>query len=135
MTAPTPPAAGWTAHALQRVGDAQELHVATRRTDGTLRPYVTIWVVRTGDQIYVRSAHGTENPWYRRALATGIGRIRAGGVEIDVALTSADDADQAAIDSAYHAKYDRYGATIVNTVVGPSAARTTLRLTPQPDGE
>jgi hypothetical protein len=128
---PTPSTDRWATDELQRVGHAEELQIASRRTDGTLRAYVTIWVVRAGDEIFVRSAYGTENPWYRRALASGVGRIRAGGVERDVALTSAGDADQAAIDAAYHDKYDRYGPKIVNSVVGPAAAQSTLRLTPQ----
>ena len=34
----------------------------------------------------------------------------------------------AAIDAAYHAKYDRYGPRIVNTVVGDQVVATTLRL-------
>jgi hypothetical protein len=131
MTTSQTPAAGWTAEELERVGDAEELQIASRRSDGTLRPYVTIWVVRTGGVIHVRSAYGTENPWYRRALASGTGRIRAGGVERDVALTAANDADHAAIDAAYHTKYDRYGPKIVNTVVGQAAAQSTLKLTPQ----
>ena len=35
------------------------------------------------------------------------------------------------VDAAHHAKYDRYGAKIVNTVVGPSAAAVTIRRQPQ----
>jgi hypothetical protein len=113
------------------VGAAEELQIASRRQDGTLRPYVTIWVVRSSDEIYVRSAYGTENPWYQRALTSSIGCIRAAGIERDVQILRARDADEAAIDAAYHTKYDRYGPKIVNTVVGANAAQTTLRLTPQ----
>ncbi len=131
MTEPATAQPGWAEDDLRRIGGADELQIASRRPDGTLRSFVTIWVVRSGDEIYVRSAHGPENPWYRRALASGSGRIRAGGVERDVHLTAAGDADQAAIDAAYHSKYDRYGARIVNTVVGPTASQTTLRVTPQ----
>jgi hypothetical protein len=57
---------------------------------------VTIWGVRSGDDIYIRyirSAHP-------------------------------------AIDTAYHAKYDRHGPQIVGTVTGPSAVAVALRLTP-----
>jgi hypothetical protein len=122
--------ARWTAKDVQTVGAAEELQISSRRPDGTLRPYVTIWVVRSDDEIYVRSAHGTQNPWYQRALTSGTGRIRAAWVESDVQITRATDADDAAIDSAYHTKYDRYGPTIVNTVVGPSAAQTNLLLSP-----
>jgi len=45
----------WTAEQLTRIGNAQELQLASRRADGILRPYVTMWVVRV-DGIYVRSA-------------------------------------------------------------------------------
>jgi hypothetical protein len=119
---------GWTPHELQRIGEATELELASRRPDGTLRPHVTMWVVRNADDLYVRSAHGSDNPWYRRALTSGIGHVRAGGVDAEVNFTSADDADQSAIDDAYHAKYDSYGPRIVGTVVGPNAHDVTIRL-------
>src|SRR5262245_718466 len=120
----------WTAPELDRIGRAEELQLASVRGDATLRPYVTMWVVRAGDTLYVRSAHGSDNPWYRRALAAGAGRIRAGGVEHDVTFTHVGaDADHSAIDTAYHAKYDRYGPAIVGAVVGPAAAaEVTIRL-------
>lgn len=122
----------WTAQDLQRVGEAEELQLASRRPDGTLRSYVTMWVVRAGDGLYVRSAYGPANPWYRRAKAAGIGRIRAGGVEHDVTFADADGTERAGIDAAYHVKYDRYGPAIVGTVVGAQAAPVTVRLVPAP---
>jgi len=126
--------ATWTDDELRRVGAATELQIATRRDDGSLRPYVTIWTVRAGDYLYVRSAYGAGNPWFRRATASGSGRIRAGGIERDVTFTPASELDaatQAGVDAAYHAKYDRYGPQIVGTVTGPHAAPVTLRLVPQ----
>jgi hypothetical protein len=126
--------ATWTDDELRRVGAATELQVASRRRDGSLRPYVTIWTVRAGDHLYVRSAYGTGNPWFRRATASGAGRIRADGIERDVTFTPASELDaatQAAVDAAYHAKYDRYGQQIVGTVTGAHAAPVTLRLVPQ----
>jgi hypothetical protein len=121
----------WTQDELRRVGEADELKLASLRSDGTLRPYVTMWVVRVGDDLYVRSAYGPENGWYVRARASGAGRIRAGGVEKDVAFVDAPDGVHAAIDQAYHAKYDRYGERIVRTVVGDSVAPLTIRLVPR----
>jgi hypothetical protein len=121
----------WTDEDLSRIGGADELRLASRRRDGTLRPYVTMWVVRAGDELYVRSAYGPNNPWYRRARASGAGRVRAGGVERDVAFADAAADTHAAIDAAYHAKYDRYGPAIVNTVVGDHAAPVTIRLLPR----
>jgi hypothetical protein len=126
--------ATWTDEELRRIGNAAELQVASRRRDGSLRPYVTIWTVRADDHLYVRSAYGADNPWFRRATASGAGRIRAGGIERDITFTPASELDaatQAAIDAAYHAKYDRYGPQIVGTITGAHAAPVTLRLIPQ----
>ena len=123
----------WSEQDLRRVADSTELQLASRRTDGTtLRPYTTMWVVRVGDNLYVRSAGGPERPWYRRALASGTGRIRACGVEADVTFgQTASDAHQA-IDAAYHAKYDSYGPRIVGSVLGLDAHRVTIQLVPEP---
>jgi hypothetical protein len=121
----------WTEDELSRIGRAEELQISSRRADGSLRPYVTIWVVRAGDDIYCRSAYGSSNPWFVRATASGSGRIRAGGVEKDVVFADAAPDAQAGIDTAYHAKYDRHGPDIVGSVVGAEAALTTMRLQPQ----
>ena len=123
----------WTAEELDRVGAADELQIASRSADGSLRPFVTIWVARVGDELFVRSAYGPGNPWFRRAQASGAGRIRAGGVERDVAFVEPPADVHEAVDAAYHAKYDRYGPKIVGTVVGPQVIATTLRLEPVGD--
>jgi hypothetical protein len=120
----------WTADDLDRIGGAEELELASRRADGTLRPAVTMWVVRSGDDLYVRSAYGPENPWYVRAKASGAGRIRAGGAERDVTFAEAPAGAHAGIDAAYHGKYDRYGPRIVGSVTGPTAESVTIRLVP-----
>jgi hypothetical protein len=121
----------WTADELARIEGATELRLASRRPDGTLRRFVTIWVVRAGDDVYVRSAYGHANAWFQRALASGEGRIRAGGVERDVVFEEPPPGVADVIHAAYHAKYDRYGPRIVGTVVSPEAARSTLRLIPR----
>jgi hypothetical protein len=120
--------ATWTPEELDRIGQAEELHLATRRRDSELSRYVTMWVVRVTDGLYVRSAYGPGNPWYRRATAAGEGRLRAGGVERDITFAPADPAVQGDIDAAYHAKYDRYGPQIVGSVTGPEAHAVTIRL-------
>jgi len=125
----------WPPNELERIGEADELQLASRRPDGSLRPYVTMWVVRAGDGLYVRSAYGPDNPWYRRATASGTGRIRAAGIERDVSFAQATAEVQGDIDAAYHAKYDSYGPRIVGSVTGPGADRVTIRLVPRPGNE
>jgi hypothetical protein len=79
----------------------------------------------------VRSACGPDNGWYRRAKQSGAGRIRAGGVQADVAFGQAPQGVGAEIDAAYHTKYDRYGPRIVGTVVGDDAHTVTVCLVPE----
>jgi hypothetical protein len=88
-----------------------------------------MWVVRVGDDVYVRSAGGRGRPWYRHALASGAGRVRAGGVNADVTFDHATNSGpHDAIDAAYHAKYDRYGPGPVSHVTGLDAPPVTIRL-------
>lgn len=56
----------WTPDELARIGHADELEIASRRQDGSFRPHVTIWTVRAGDQIFVRSAYGYDNGYGAR---------------------------------------------------------------------
>jgi hypothetical protein len=123
----------WTPDELSRIGDADELQIASFRPDGSLRPYVTIWVVRLGDGLYVRTAYGPRNGWFLRAKRSGAGRIRAGGMERDVTFEDAGNVRPDELDAAYHAKYDRYGPRVVGTVVGEQVADLTLRLVPRDD--
>ena len=120
----------WSSDERTRVGAADELSIAPYRADGTLRPSVPIWVVRVGEDLYVRSYRGRAGGWFRHALRSGRGRIRAGGVERDVTFAAPDTAVQGAIDRAYRAKYARYDDTYVGPMVAPDAVAATLRLIP-----
>jgi hypothetical protein len=123
--------ATWPAEDLEVFGASDEIRISSQRPDGSARKPIRIWIVRLGDELYVRSAYGPENGWFRRAKASGVGRIRASGVERDVAFeVPGPDVDDL-LHAAYHAKYDRYGAKIVATVVSDDAARCTLRLVPR----
>jgi len=119
----------WNSADLERIAGPDELRISSHRKDGTLRPFVIIWAVRAGDSLYVRSAHGPENGWFRRAQSSGTGRIRVGGIERDVTFASVDLSEQPAVDDAYRDKYSRY-AGIVRGMVGPSVYDITLRLDP-----
>jgi hypothetical protein len=120
----------WTSDELSRIEEAQELEIAPRRRDGTLRKPVPIWVVRVGDDIYVRAAYGPRSGWHRIARTSNAGRIRAGGVEKDVSIEDVDGAVNDQVDTAYRDKYGRY-ASIVDGITNAEARSSTLRLVPR----
>jgi hypothetical protein len=118
----------WTPGELGAIGAADELGIAALRPDGTLRPYTTIWVVRVGDGLYIRSYRGQDAAWYQAARRRPEGRIRADGVERAATFERAADADEDAIDAAYRGKYGRYGRSYLDLMLASGARATTLRL-------
>jgi hypothetical protein len=122
--------AAWTEDELDRVGDAHELELASLRRDDTWGRPVTVWVVRDGDDLYVRSWRGRRSGWFCGVQQRHEGRIRAGGVEKGVAFEEVEVAVNDAIDAAYRTKYGRYSPTYVDPMVAPEARAATLRLVP-----
>ncbi len=92
---------------------------------------MTIWVVRHGDDLYVRSAYGRTSAWFRGTRVRHEGRIRAGGAEKDDTFVAADHDLDDQIDAAYRSKYRRYSARLINYMVSPEARSTTLKLVPR----
>ena len=123
----------WTSDELAKIGAAEELKLASRRGDGALRNPVTIWVVRHGDALYVRAVNGRTSAWFRNTQVRHEGHIRAGGVDKDVTFVEveSDPSIHDPMDAAYHTKYDRYGASIVNSVLTAKARSATLKLVPR----
>ncbi|MGH3304838.1 MAG: DUF2255 family protein [Streptosporangiaceae bacterium] len=120
----------WTSQELDTLGESGELEISTRRDDGTLRQPVPIWVVRVGDDLYIRSWKGRGGGWFAHASGQSTARIRAGEVERDVLVAAPDASMRAAIDQAYRSKYTRYGGIYVDPMVADAAAEATLQLTP-----
>jgi hypothetical protein len=122
----------WTKDELNKVGKAEELQIASLRKDGTLRKPVTIWVVRVGDDLYVRAVKGRTGPWFRGTQTRHEGRIQSGGVEKDVTFEEeTDSAVNEQIDAAYRKKYSRYPKEYVDACVTPDAQAATIKHVPR----
>jgi hypothetical protein len=121
----------WTSDELTRIGTAEELQIASLRGDGTLQNPVTIWVVRLGDDLYVRSVNGRTGAWFRGTQVRHEGHIRAGGITKDVTFMDSDPGINDQIDDAYRTKYRRYAASIISTIVSPKARSATIKLVPR----
>lgn len=126
----------WMNDELNNIGTAEELQIASLRSDGTLRKPVIIWVVRVDDELYVRSVNGRTGAWFRGVQARHEGRIQAGGVEKDVTFVEeADPGVNDKIDAVYLTKYGRY-PQYVAPMVTPEVRAATIKLVPRkPDSK
>ena len=124
----------WTNDELTRVGEAEELQIASLRRDGTLGSPRTIWVIPYGNDLYVRSVNGPTAAWFRGTQVGHEGHIRAGGLDMDVTFADADHSLDDQIDAAYRSKYRRYAKNITDSITSPGARSTTIRLVPRSAG-
>jgi hypothetical protein len=72
---------GWTSEELSKIGTAEELRIRSLRRDGTLRRPTIIWVVRHGEDLYVRPVNGRTSGWFRGTQERLEGHIQCGGVD------------------------------------------------------
>jgi hypothetical protein len=124
--------ATWTSDELRTVAEAEELELASLRRDGSRGRPVTIWVVRVGDDLYVRSWKGHTGAWFRAAQTRHEGRVEAGSVRKDVTFVAeTDEHINDRIDAAYRTKYRHHGGRYVDPMVAPQARSTTIKLAPR----
>ena len=121
----------WTEEDLRRIAGAEEVGIAPVRRNGELRRATTIWIVRAGDDLYVRAAYGANRGWHGVARTSHQARVHAGGVATDVAVEDADPGVLDEVDAAYRDKYGGRYASIVDGINDAEHRATTLRLTPR----
>jgi len=124
----------WSQDDLDRLGDAGEVEVSSARRDGTLSRTRTVWIVRVGDQLYLRSVNGPDGAWYRLTRASHQGRIEARGVARDVTWVDVDAAGEPDVGPAVDAEYARKypGSTsAVARITSPLACTTIMRVEPR----
>ncbi|WP_328929808.1 DUF2255 family protein [Streptomyces sp. NBC_00190] len=118
--------------------DRAEIVLWVRHEDGRWSAR-TVWVVvlnglnglngRYG-QAYVRSAFGRRSAWYLRVLRGADTAVEVAGVRMPVTLRPVDDLELVErVSGAYRAKYGSSWPGPVESMNGPEAAATTMRLT------
>lgn len=127
-------ASTWSPEQLQRIGASPELEIAVRRADGSLRRWIPIWVVRVGQNAYVRTWYARPDGWFGHVLQSRRAQIRLPEVQADVSVTDVGATPaglRAAVDDAYRSKYEHFGDATVDRMVADSAAATILWLQPE----
>lgn len=118
----------WESEVLAQIASIREVEISPYLSDGTFGASVPIWVVRAGDELYIRSYRGQAGKWFRQVMITGRARLRAGTAAHDVVVEEVGDAREKAVSDAYRAKYQDdpdLGAMVAADVVA-----TTLRVDP-----
>jgi hypothetical protein len=122
----------WTSDELEAIGTSEELRIASLQADGSLSRSTIIWVVRLGDDLYVRSYLGRGSNWFRRVQARHEGHIQAGGIDKDVTLVEVADASiNDELDAQYRAKYSHHSQSVVESVMTPDARSASIKLVPR----
>ena len=120
--------AHWTAAELAAISQTEEVHVSSRRRDGTMSDGRTIWAVVVDGSVFIRSTDGPDKPWFRAAKNRGVGRLQVGNASFDVTFHHAAELDQSPIDAEYRRKYRHRPAYNINRAARSTA---TLQLLPQ----
>jgi hypothetical protein len=121
----------WTSGELSKIAGVDEIQIAARRADGSLRSPVIVWAVAHDGRLYVRSVNGPDAAWFRGTQVQHEGHVRGGGIDRDVTFVDAPHDVDDALDAAYRAKYGRYPTNIVDSIVTPQARSTTLEVVPR----
>lgn len=124
---PLPGQRPWTPDELDRIRRTGEVHISSRRRDGSYTAGRTIWVVAVGARVFVRSTDGPDKPWFQAAKARGVGRLRCAGRELPVSISQPRGIDENLIEQTYRAKYRSSWQGSVNRA---GSSRATLELIP-----
>lgn len=116
----------FTADELKRIDEADDLHIAPFREDGTP---TWIWAVVVGGDLYVRAYNGQNSRWYKSAIRQKAGRIQAAGMIKEVAFEPAEGVVNAQIDEAYKKKYR--DSPYLSPMIGSRAKAATVKIVPK----
>jgi hypothetical protein len=119
----------WKTHELQKIAEADDLHISPLRNDGkTYGTPTWIWSVAVDGALYVRPYNGKNSSWYQAAMQQKTGRIRAAGLTKEVRFEAADASLRDAIDSAYRKKYQK--SPYLKPMISADPAAATVKIVP-----
>jgi len=112
---------------LRNLHDCKEVAIRTAKRPASA---VTIWVVVSGADVFVRSVRGANGRWYRDLANGGPATLEFNGEQLAVEAVAATDAGS--IERASQEFLSKYRSSpYAASIVRPDVLDTTLRLDPQ----
>jgi hypothetical protein len=123
------PTASWSKEQLEKIVEADDLHISPLREDGTTYGTPTwIWCVSLDDSLYVRAYSGLNSRWYQASLKMKSGRITAAGKTKEVTFEAIAGPINDQIDEAYRAKYS--SSHYLKPMISSQSRSATIRIIP-----
>jgi hypothetical protein len=120
----------WRKDERRKIAEADDLHIAPFREDGTTYGTPTwIWSVAVDDVLYARAYNGLSSRWYQAAVREKAGRIIAAGMTMEVTFEPVDGPINDRIDQAYRAKYR--DSPYLRPMIGTRVRAATVRIMPR----
>jgi|SRR5271170_776483 len=120
----------WPKDELQKIAEADDLHISPFREDGVTYGTPTwIWSVVVDDALYVRGYNGLKSRWYQAAVRQKAGRISSAGLTREVVFEPVTGRLNDQIDDAYKAKYRR--SSYLAPMIGDRARSATVKIIPR----
>jgi hypothetical protein len=120
----------WPKDELQRITEADDLHIAPLREDGkTYGTPTWIWSVAVDGALYVRAYNGPDSRWYRAAVKQRAGRIITAGLTKEVTFAPVEGPINDLIEEAYRKKYRV--SPYLGSMIGGRARLATVKVMPR----
>jgi hypothetical protein len=111
---------------LRKLHDCKEVAIRTTKHPGSA---VTIWIVVSSTDVFVRSVRGAKGRWYRDLANGGPATLEFNGEQLAVQAVAATDAGS--IERASQEFLSKYRSSpYAGSIVRPDVLETTLRLDP-----
>jgi hypothetical protein len=119
----------WNKDELNKIAEADDLHISPFREDGASYGTPTwIWSVAVDGALYVRGYNGQDSRWCRAATRQKAGRILAAGLSKEVTFEAIEGPINDLIDDDYRAKYR--GSQYLEPMIGARARSATIKIMP-----
>jgi hypothetical protein len=112
---------------LRKLRDRKEVAIRTTKHPGSA---VTIWVVVSSTDVFIRSVRGTKGRWYRDLANGGPATLEFDGEQL--AVQAAPATDTGSVERASQEFLSKYrSSAYAASIVREDVLETTLRLDPQ----